>query len=132
MGRYRDKAMEAVERRKHTRVETSNHILYETLDNEWQIVSRSMGKAINISPSGIMLETPDPIQAANVTLVTVDLENNLIEMTSRLIYCRETDSGMYQAGFTFIGSDKEKAKFAVKLIKLYHHRKHNLIMQIAA
>jgi hypothetical protein len=124
--------MEPVERREHTRVETSNHILYEIMENEGQIVSRSMGKAINISPSGIMLETPGPIEAVNVTLVTVDLENNLIEMTSSLIYCRETESGMYQTGFCFIGSYKEKAKFAAKLIKLYHHRKHNLIMQIAA
>jgi len=132
MGWYRSKAMEPVERRKHTRLEVSNHILYETLVNGWQIVSRSMGKAINISPSGIMLEIPDPIEAVNVTLVTVDLENNLIEMTSRLIYCRETDSGMYQAGFSFIGSDNKKTKFAAELIKLYHHRKHNLIMQIAA
>ncbi|UCG05885.1 MAG: PilZ domain-containing protein [Desulfobacterales bacterium] len=124
--------MERVEKRKHARVETSNHILYESMDNEGQIVSRSMGKAINISRSGIMLETPYPIEANNVTLVTVDIENDLIEMTCRLIYCRETDSGVYQAGFSFIGSDEDTAKFAVKLIKLYHHRKHNLIMQIAA
>ena len=124
--------MEPVERREHSRVETSNHILYETIDNEGKIFSRSMGKAINISQSGIMLETPDPIKAANVTLVSVDLENNLIEITGRLIYCRETDSGMYQAGFSFTGSDKEKTKFVVKMIKLYHHQKHNLIIQIAA
>jgi hypothetical protein len=124
--------MDGVERRKHTRVETRNHILYESMDNEGQIVSRSMGKAINISRSGILLETPYPIEEGNVTLVTVDLENNLIELAGSLIYCRETDSGMYQTGFRFIGSDEEIAKFAVKLIKLYHHRKYNLIMQIAA
>ena len=59
IGQYVGKTMEPVERRKHTRVETSNHILYESMDNEGQIVSRSMGKAINISQSGIMLETPD-------------------------------------------------------------------------
>ena len=124
--------MEPVEKRKNARVETSNHILYESMDNEGHIVRRSMGKAINISQSGIMLETPYPIDSSNVTLVTVDIDNNLIEMTSSLIYCKETDSGMYQAGFSFVGSDEEKAKFAMKLIKLYHHRKYNLIMQIAA
>ena len=124
--------MEPAEKRKHARVKTSNPILYESMDNEGQIVSRSMGKAINISKSGILLETPYPIETENVTLVTVDIENNLIEMTGRLIYCRETDSGMYQSGFSFIGSDEETSKFAVKLIKLYNHRKYNLIMQIAA
>ena len=124
--------MKPVEKRKHVRVETSNHILYESIENGGTIVSHSMGKALNISQSGILLETAHPIEAEYVSLLTVDLENNLIEMTGRLIYCRETDSGMYKAGISFIGSDEETSKFAVKLIKLYHHRKHNLIMQVAA
>ena len=124
--------MKTFEKRKHVRVETSNHILYESIENGGTIVSRSMGKAINISQSGILLETPSRIEADAVTLVTVDLEDSLIEMNGRLIYCRETDSGMYQSGISFIGSDQETTKFAVKLIKLYHHRKHNLIMQVAA
>jgi hypothetical protein len=124
--------MEPVERRKHARIETSNHILYESLENGAQVVSRSMGKTLNVSRSGILLETPDPIETDNVTLVTVDLENNLIEMTGRLIYCRETDSGMYQSGVSFVGPDEETAMFAVKLIRLYYHQKHNLIVQIAA
>ena len=124
--------MKPIEKRKHVRVETSNHILYESIENGKTIVSRSMGKALNISQSGILLETPNPIEAEDVTLVTVDLEDNLIEINGRLIYCKETDSGMYHCGVSFIGSDDETAKFAVKLIRVYHHRKHNLIIQVAA
>lgn len=60
--------MEPVEKRKNARVETGNHILYESMDNEGHIVCRSMGKALNVSRSGIMLETPYPIDASNVTL----------------------------------------------------------------
>ena len=127
---YGGKTVEPVERRKHARVETSNHILYESMENGAQVVARSMGKALNVSQSGILLETPYPIERDNVTLVTVDLENNLIEIKGRLIYCRETDSAMYQSGVSFIGSYKEMVRFAAKLIKLYHHQKHNLIMQV--
>jgi hypothetical protein len=39
---------------------------------------------------------------------------------------------MYQTGISFIGTEEDTARFAVKLIKLFHHRKHNLIMQVAA
>lgn len=124
--------MKPVEKRKHVRVETSNQILYESIEHGGMIVSRSMGKALNISRSGILLETSSPIETENVTLVTVDLDDNLIEIRGRLIYCKETGSGMYESGVSFIGSDKKAAEFAVKLIKLYHHRKHNLIMQVAA
>jgi len=124
--------MEPVERRKHTRIKISNYIMQESIDKEGQIVSSSMGKALNVSRSGIMLETAHPIEAENVSLTTVDLDNNLMEMKGRLIYCRKIDSGMYQSGIKFIGSEDETAKFAVKLIKLYHHRKHNLTMHVAA
>jgi hypothetical protein len=124
--------MRQFEKRRHVRVETSNCILYESFGNEGTIVSRSMGKAVNISQSGILLETPSPIEVEAVTLVTADLEGKLIEINGKVIYCRETDSGIYQSGVSFIGSDEETAKFAVKLVKLYHHRKQNVIMQIAA
>jgi hypothetical protein len=113
-------------------VKISNFIMHESIDKEGKIVSSSMGKALNVSRSGIMLETALPIEAENVLLMTVDLDNNLMEVKGRLIYCRETDSGMYQSGISFTGSKDETAKFAVKLIKLYHHRKHKLTMHVAA
>jgi hypothetical protein len=121
--------MKPVERRKHERVETGNHILYRSMDDEGQIVSRSMAKAINISQSGIMLETSHPIETQFIFLMTGYLDNNLIEMTGRLIYCKEINAGMFQVGINFIGSEDETSMFAVKLIKLYHHK---LIMQDAA
>jgi hypothetical protein len=124
--------MDKVDRRKHIRIETGNLISHESIDNEGRLVSRSMGKALNVSRSGILLEIANTIEAEHVSLTTVDLDNNLIEMPGKLIYCRETDSGMYQAGISFTGSEEETSKFAVKLIKLYHQRKHNMFVQVAA
>ena len=124
--------MDNVNRRKHVRVETNNLIAHETIGRDGKIVSRSMGKALNVSRSGILLETSYPIVAEGISLMAVDLDDNLIEMKGRPIYCRETYTGMYQTGISFIGTEEDTAKFAVKLIKLFHHRKHNLIMQVAA
>ncbi len=124
--------MDAADRRKHTRVETSNLISYESINKDGDIVFNSMGKALNVSRSGILLETAHLIAAEYVSLMTVDLDNNLIQLKGQLIYCRKTNSGLYQAGICFAGSEEETAKFAVKLIKLYHHRKHNMIVQVAA
>ena len=124
--------MDAADRRKHVRLETSNLISYESIDKDDKIVSNSMGKALNVSRSGILLETAHLIAAEYVSLMTVDLDNNLIQLKGQLIYCRETDSGLYQAGIRFAGSEQEKAKFAVKLIRLYHFQKHNMIVHVAA
>lgn len=124
--------MKPVNRRKHVRVETNNLISHESIGKDGRVISRSMGKALNVSRSGILLETPYPIMAEGISLVTVDLDDQLIEMKGRPIYCRETYTGMYQTGISFIGTEEETAKFAVKLIKLFHHRKHRLMVQVAA
>ncbi len=124
--------MDAKDRRKHVRVETSNLITYESIDKDDEIVFNSMGKAINVSRSGILLETAHLIEAEYVSLRTFDLDNKLIKLKGQLIYCRKTDSGLYQSGIRFVGSEEETAKFAVKLIKLYNYRKHNMSVQVAA
>jgi hypothetical protein len=124
--------MDKVDRRKHIRIETGNLISHESIDKKGRVVSRSMGKALNVSRSGILLEIAYPIEAEHVSLMAVDSNNSLIEMPGKLIYCRETDSGMYQAGISFTGSEDETSKFAVKLIKLYHQRKHHMFVQVAA
>ena len=124
--------MGAEDRRRHTRVETGNLISHESISSNGQILSRNMGKALNISRSGILLETSGFIKSEYVSLTTVDLNNKLIEIKGRPIYCRRIDSGMYQVGISFIGSKQETESFAVKLIKLYHYRKHSLIVNVAA
>ena len=124
--------MDTEDRRKDHRVETSNLISYESIDKDGETIFNSMGKALNVSKSGIMLEIAHLITAEYVSLTTVDLEDNLIKLKGQLIYCRKTDSGLYQAGIRFIASEEEKAEFAVQLIRLYHFHKHKMIVHVAA
>ena len=124
--------MDTTERRKHERVKTSNLISYESIDKDGETVFNSMGKALNVSRSGIKLEIAHFIKAEYVSLTTVDLEDNLIKLKGQLIYCRKTDTGLYQAGIRFTASEEEKAEFVVQLIRLYHFQKHNMIVHVAA
>ncbi len=125
--------MSAKDRRRDVRIETKNLISHDSINDKGKIVSSSMGKALNISRSGILLESPHPIITTDsVSLTTVDIDNNLIEIKGKPIYCRLSQSGMYRVGIKFIGAEKETSAFAVKLIKLHHYRKHNLVMRIAA
>ena len=91
--------------------------------------ARNMAKALNVSQSGILLETAHPIETKYVSLKTIYFDDNLIKLNGRVIYCRKTQSGMYQTGIKFTGSEDETSMFAVKLIKLFHHK---LIVQDAA
>ena len=124
--------MDTKDRRKHVRVETNNLVSYDSIDSDDKILFNSMGRAVNVSRSGMLLETAHLIEGEYVSISTVDLNNNLIKLKGLLIYCRRADSGLFQSGIRFVGSTQETAKFAMKLIKLYQYRQRNMSVQITA
>jgi hypothetical protein len=52
------------------------------------------------------------------------MDNNVIEMKGKIIYCRKIDSGVYQSGISFVAPETEMDDFAIKLIRLHHHTKN--------
>ena len=123
--------MDDNEKRKHARIKTKNLFTQESMDEEGRCLSQGIGKAIDVSQSGIKLETPYPIDGYLVCLMTVDLDDQLIEIIGEPLYCHEIRKGKYHCGIQFIGSEAEIREFAVKLVKLHHHRKHSTFIQVA-
>ena len=122
---------DVTDRRKYSRVKTRNLISHVTIDNTDKVISQGLGKALDISKGGILLETLYPVESGILTLMATDAENNLIEIQGKLIYCTESPTGRYRSGIAFIGTDEQVSKFAVKLIKEYNYRKNNLFIALA-
>ena len=85
-----------------------------------------MGKALDISQGGILLETPYPIEVGDISLMAVDKEVNLLEIKADLVYCKKADLGKFQSGIKFIDTELRVLKFVKSLIKEYSHRKHTM------
>ena len=117
-----------VDRRKYPRVNTINLISHVTIDETGRCVFKGMSRALDISRGGILLETAYPIESACFSMMTVDMDNNLIEMKGELIYCSKSDTAMYHSGIKFIGTDEQVAKFVTQIIKVYNYRKNNLLI----
>ena len=113
--------------RKHPRIKTSNLISHATADEHNKLISQGLGKALDISKGGILLETPNPIESGLVSLMAVDFDNNIIEIKGELVYCKKTASGMYHSGIKFVGTNEQVANFAIRVIKEYNNRKNNLL-----
>jgi len=118
------------EHRKHPRVETCNLISYLSIMENGEITDQSIGRALNISQGGIHLESPRLILSEHVSLMSVDLGNNLIEIKGSVVYSKENDSGMIGYGVSFQGQHDENIQFAIKLIKVFHHRKHDAAVAV--
>ena len=116
--------MEKTERRKYPRVRVYYPISYVCMDKNGCIVQQNMGVALNISPSGILIETADSVFSKYVTLLSVDLKENMIEIRGKVAYCKKDKSGKYRTGISFKGTHAQNIHFAKGLIKSYHYKKN--------
>jgi len=107
-------------------------ISHVSIDQSGKWIFQGMSsRAVDISRGGILLETPHSIGSGFLSLMTVDKENNLIEIKGKLIYCVKLPNGIYCSGVTFIVTDEQVTKFVTKSIKVFNHRKNNLFITLA-
>ena len=113
-----------MEKRQHPRVRTFNLISFVSVDSNGKISERNMGKALNISQSGLFLETPNRVLSESISMMSVDANNNLIEIKGEVIYSAERSNGRFGAGVRFMGSHAENIQFAMKLIRAFNTNKY--------
>jgi len=118
-----------VDRRKHQRVKTQNLISHFSVGETDKFVSEGVGKALNISRGGMLLETPYPIESDQLSLMAVDMEDNVFEINGRLIYSKKSSDRMYLYGVAFVGSDEQVAIFLTKLVKEYNYLRNNIFIR---
>ena len=111
------------EQRAYPRVATCNLISYAAFTRGLHKSYCRMGRALDVSQTGIHLETARRVKSEFVSLMTCDLEEDLIEIKGRVAYSRENGEGMFRTGIRFEGTHDENIRFAKKLIRVYHNRK---------
>ena len=115
-----------VERRKDPRIKTSNLISLLSIDENGKEISQGLGRALDISKGGMLLETPHPIPEARLSLMAVDKDNILFEIEAKLAYCKKSAPELYQSGIRFIGTEEQVISYVTRLIKEYNSRKSTL------
>jgi len=109
-------------------VNTINLISHVTIDETGRWIFQGLSRAIDISRAGILLETAYPIESGRISMMTVDMDSNLIEIKGELRHCSKSDTAMYHSGIKFIGANEQITKFVTQMIKVYNHRKNNLLI----
>ena len=107
--------MTSENKRKHERIQSLN-LSYICLDEDQNIVKQGMGRTLNISESGILLETHFPIELKHTIRLTISLEEDLLDIEGAPVHVRETDGGKYQIGIQFVDLDDDAADTLKKFI----------------
>jgi len=101
--------MTSENKRKHERIQSLN-LSYICLDEDNNIVKQGMGRTLNISESGILLETHFPIESNHTIQLTVSLEENLLDIIGKPVHVKSIDGGKYQIGIQFADLDENATK----------------------
>ena len=68
------------EKRRCPRIETVNVVSYLLYDEKGVRIDQGKGRTINISQSGVLLETDKPLEGVYIVLMTIDLEGNRLKI----------------------------------------------------
>ena len=79
--------MSPKERRRFPRIATDNlHSTIKFIEDDTQAVSQIECLIVNISVTGLQIETQYPIKSKHVHLRVIDTENKPIEIRGRVVY----------------------------------------------
>ena len=120
--------MQNIVDRSYQRVTINKGLSYNGLDVNLNVVDRYMGVGINISQSGIQLETDRIIYAEHILLMFFDYQSNYIATKGQVVYSNMDKSGKFRTGIKFDGNQEENLQFVKKLLKSYHYQKRIPIM----
>ena len=109
--------MNSENKRKHERIQSLN-LSYICLDEEENVVKQGMGRTLNISESGILLETHFPIEPQHVVQLTISLEEDLLDLKGKPVHVHSREEGIYEIGIQFIDLDQHATDLLRKFVSV--------------
>ena len=114
--------LSGAERRKFPRVRTDNPITYAMINEKGTKIGQGIGRSINVSQSGLLLETCEYIGSKYIFLVSTDTDQNLVEIVGKVIFSREISKSVFNSGIHFMGEHEDNVKFRRDLIRVFHRK----------
>ncbi len=110
------------ERRRYIRPESLNLLDYLVVDEQGRQGVYSMGRTLNISVGGILMETHIPLPAGQQVMITMGLEEELIDVMGRIIHSTRGQDNMYHNGIEFFHVPDADRHILYRYVELFHER----------
>ena len=117
--------MKQQELRKFIRYDALHLLDYLVLDEDGSEGVYSMGRTIDVSIDGIKLETVYPLQTNIRLLLTIGLEDDLVDLEGRTTHAAPRD-GRFVAGIAFEKITKNGRRVVAKYVEAFRKRKLEL------
>ena len=87
---------------RHKRLETLNLVSFTHRDSEGRVDLEVVGRTLDLSSGGILLEIPQPVPSGNREVeVTLGIRENVLHITGDIVHQRDLDDGNVGLGIAF-------------------------------
>lgn len=117
--------MKQREQRKFIRYDSLHLLDYLVLDEDGNPGVYSMGRTIDVSIDGLKLETTTEFKTDTRLLVTLGIEDDLVDLEGRTTHSMPLD-GRHVSGITFLKITKNGRRVLTKYIEAFRQRKQQL------
>jgi hypothetical protein len=110
------------EKRKHSRIDSLHLLNYLHYEESEEDATQGMGRTLNVSESGILLETHTLIDPTQKVSLTIGIEENMVDIKGRVIYSKQNEQGMFEAGIEFFAMDDSAKTVLNAYIEAFNER----------
>ena len=108
------------EKRRRPRIESINLIAYACLDENDNVVNQGMGRTLNVSELGILIETYFELDSQNILLIDIGIGDDLVDIKGRVVHSNANDDKKYESGIEFISIDEDSLAKLKKYIEAFN------------
>ena len=100
-----------------------NLLSYICVNENQDVVSQGMGRTLNVSEGGILLETHVPIDVEYPIFLSIGFQEELTEVKGKIVYSKKGDNDRWQSGIEFVMPDDDTHRIIKKYIDAFnrHH-----------
>lgn len=114
--------MEKENQRSSERFESLNLLSYVSMDSDGKEWNQGMGRTLNISETGIKLETHEPIETQYVVLLSIGIEEDVVDIKGKVVYCNRGSEGRFESGINFDGMNPETLSVLRRFIRAFENQ----------
>ena len=107
------------ERRRFIRPEALNLLDYLIVDEQGRQGEYSMGRTLNVSEGGILMETHIPLPKGQQVMITLGLEDELVDVMGRIVYTTYS-AGRHQNGIEFFHVADSDKRALDRYVEAFH------------
>lgn len=106
--------------RRNERLEAITLLDYTALDDMGKTINHSMGRTLNVSEGGVLLDTHIPFRVGQTIVLAIELEEEIVEFTGKVVHIEKNEQGRYSSGIEFEDCSSEDQKILHEYLKAFN------------